>query len=257
MKNVRRLSPIHAYQLGITVTGFIALAGMLLKAWTAIPAAILTLALGVVLGLGIDRIADPASKARRTPQASGKRAARAGKYLPKDGPGKGRTPKQSERSRSPTAQFLRTALQYTSSLPGQVLTVLVVTSLAFFVFIEMGGKSSLFQTKVSPQKAFFCGASVAGILPEEVDSSKLGEYDYELKEDTCRDFLDYVRELTQGSDSSEDEMRLEVCNLAQEAMMSSIKKIQHFEDIQFLISGDIDNLRAYNMDIYTASCAAP
>lgn len=257
MKSVRRLSSIHSYQLGISLAGIIALAGMLFKAWTAVPAAILTLTLGVVLGLGIDRIANPATMARTAPQASRKRSARTRKYLPKDGPGKGKTPRQVEGSLSPIARFLRTVLQNTATLPGQLLTLLVVTSLAFFVFIEMGGKSSLNGGPVSSQQAFFCGASIVGVPPDQVDSAKLGEYEYELAADTCRSFNDYLQELSEGSGSSESEMRQEVCNLAQEAMMSSMKKIQHFDEIQFLITGDLDNLRAYNMDVYTASCSVP
>lgn len=257
MKNVRRLSPIHSYQLGITLAGFIALAGMLFKAWTAIPAAILTLALGFVLGLGIDRIADTASKTRKNPNIGSQRSRQVGKYLPKDGPGKGKAPRQAEASLSPTAVFLRSLLQWMATLPGQLLSLLVMTSLAFFVFIEMGGKSSLGGGSVSIQKAFFCGASIVGVTPDQVDSARLGEYEYELAAETCRDFDDYLQELSDGSESSESEMRQEICNLAQEAMMSSMKKIQHFEDIQFLITGDLADLRAYNMDVYTAACSAP
>ena len=65
MKSVRRLNRIHSYQLAITLAGILALAGMLLKAWTAVPAALITLALGVILGVGIDRIADPGSMSRK------------------------------------------------------------------------------------------------------------------------------------------------------------------------------------------------
>ena len=148
-------------------------------------------------------------------------------------------------------------LQWSASLPGQLLTLLVVTSLAFFVFMQMGGNSRLTGGAVSSPQALFCSASIVGVAADQVDSAKLAEYDYALNEATCRGFEDYVQELSEGSDSSQEEIRQEVCNLAQEAMMSSMRKIQHFDEIQFLITGDPSNLLAYNMDVYTAECANP
>jgi hypothetical protein len=256
MKTVRRLSRIHVYQLAITLSGLIALTGLLFQAWTAVPAAIITLALGAVLGVGLDRLANPGSPARRKPQVNDKRSAQTPKYLPKDGPGKGKKPGQPP-ARAPMPPFLQFALQWTASLPGQLFTVLIVTSLAFFVFIQMGGKSNLAGEMISSQKAFFCEASVVGVAPDQIEAAKWGEYEYELRENSCRDFDDYVIELAQGSSSNEADMRSEVCKLTQETMMSSMRKIVHFGDIQFLITGEPGSLRAYNMDVFTARCAAP
>lgn len=257
MKSVRRLNRIHSYQLGLTLTGILALAGYLLKAWTPVIAVSITLVLGTILGLIIDRIADPGALSSKNFKSGGKRGTQAGKYTPKDRSVKGKSPRQAESSLSPTAKFLRNLLQWSASLPGQLLSLFVVTSLAFFVFIQMGGKSSLSGSTVNSQEAFFCGASIVGVAADQVDSAKWGEYEYVLEAGSCRDFEDYVRELTPGSGSNEDEMRLEICNMAQEAMMSSMRKIQHFDEIQFLITGDPGSLRAYNMDIYTENCANP
>ncbi|HSQ26596.1 MAG TPA: hypothetical protein VLM80_05680 [Anaerolineales bacterium] len=257
MKSVRRLSRFHSYQLALTLAGILALAGLLLKAWTAVIAVIITLALGIILGLIIDRIADPGAMSRRNLKTSSKRGAQAGKYIPKDRSAKGKSPRQTDSSLSPAAKFLRNMLQWSASLPGQLLSLFVVTSLAFFVFIQMGGKSNLSGSTVNSQDAFFCGASIVGVTADQVDIAKLGEYEYALEADSCRDFEDYVRELTPGSGSSEDEMRLEICNMAQEAMMSEMRRIQHFDEIQFLITGDPDSLRAYNMDNFTKNCANP
>jgi hypothetical protein len=258
MKSVQRLNRMHSYQLAITLAGILALAGILLKAWTAVPAALLTLVLGAILGVGIDRIADPGSLSRRNLKTGGKLYTQSGKkYIPKDGSGKGKSSQQADNNLSSAAKFLRNILQWSASLPGQLLTLLVVTSLAFFVFLQMGGNSRLTGGAGSSSQALFCSASIEGVAADQVDSTKLAEYDYALNEASCRGFEDYVQELSEGSSSSQEEVRLEVCNLAQEAMMTSMRKIQHFDEIQFLITGDPGSLLAYNMDVYTAECANP
>ncbi len=152
---------------------------------------------------------------------------------------------------------MQTILRSTSSLAGQLVTLVALSSLAFVIFTELSGKSSFGETAIRSKEAFFCEARVQGVEPEQIDSSQMGQYEYALIEESCRAFDDYVKELASGSGSSEAEMRQEVCRLTDEALLNSSFKIQHFEDIQFLISGEIGHLRAYNMDVYTLHCAAP
>ena len=254
MKSVRRLKLVHFYQLGFTLSGIVALTGLLAGIWNAQVAIGITFLVGMAAGYGIQKLVSTNSPTR---QSAKRRPPASTKYVPKDGLGKKKTQRPSASPPSSTDLNFRRLEQGISSLPGQLLTLFVLTSLAFFVYLDLGGMQALTGGAIQSQDAFFCGANIVGVNPDQVDSADLSKYEYELVADTCRDFQDYVLELSQGSGTSEEDMRKEVCDQTQEAMMSSMRKIQHFDDIQFLITGDVDNLRAYNMDVYTENCSNP
>lgn len=258
MKSVRRLNRTHAYQLSFTLIGICALVGLLLNLWKAVPAAIATLGLGILLGYGIDRIALANISGVKKTKSRSKRSAQKSRYVPKDGPGRTKPGQTSGESRQPDVPlFLRKVMQWMADLPGQLLTVLVLTSLAFFVFLQLGGQNRLVGAAVTSENAYFCSASVVGVPVGQIDPAKWEEYEYDLTPNTCRDFDDYLDEISKGSDASAEAVHKEVCDLVDEAMLTSLRKITRFDNHQYVITGEAGNLRGYNIDVYTANCAIP
>ncbi len=105
--------------------------------------------------------------------------------------------------------------------------------------------------------AFFCSAVPKDIAAEQIDPLKMGEYDYTLTHGSCRPFAAYVTETGAANGLSQDETVKQVCEAVQEALISSLISVQKFDDIQYIVTGNSQNLRAYNMDVYTANCDAP
>lgn len=112
------------------------------------------------------------------------------------------------------------------------------------------------QNNPGPQ-TFFCSAEPVDVPEGLIDPMLLGEYEYELIKGSCRQFAEYVSEISQTISISQEDAAQQVCLDVQEALMSSLISVEKFNGIQYIITGDSQALRAYNMDVYTSNCDAP
>ncbi len=105
--------------------------------------------------------------------------------------------------------------------------------------------------------AFFCSAEPVDVPEGLIDPMLLGEYEYKLIKGSCRQFAEYASEISQTTNQNEEDATQQVCLDVQEALMSSLISVEKFDGIQYIITGDSQALRAYNMDVYTSNCDAP
>lgn len=134
-----------------------------------------------------------------------------------------------------------------------IVALLLVAAAAALVYFLTQSPN---EKNPGPQ-AFFCAAKVKGVAAEQIDPQKMIEYDYTLERDSCSSFTAYLDETAQANTLGQDEARKKVCDEVQEALISSMISVEKFSEIQYIITGDTQKLRAYNMDVYTANCDAP
>jgi len=133
---------------------------------------------------------------------------------------------------------------------GALALVAVTAALVYFLTASPSEKNPGAQ-------AFFCTAQAKGVAAEQIDPQKMMEYEYALERGTCSGFAAYLEETAQANTLSQDAARKMVCDEVQEALISSMISVEKFSDIQYIITGDTQAIRAYNMDVYTANCDAP